>query len=322
MQTSTIVEVGVSETAIYGEFRYPKQMLGTQEYDGHLSIHDDKMAEDLGFAGAPIEGPTHFSQFAPLLHELFGDVWFSQGCISAHYQNMVVEGEEVRAFVEPLTEGSAITRIGAEKRDGTPVLTGTASIGPDAGETELERRMARLTPSEQLVILSELQVGQLGAGNPEQVVMGFDDHMGDLYPFSLNEKLGKITESHAWYTADGGAESPWGRAFIPLEMISVLTQYTSDRSGFRAKGPAVGLFAGQQIRMIDGPLFVGQPYELEREIIALSESRRTESNWVRTRVYEPETRKLVAEVILNSATLKESYANYAQEAQALGKTDA
>ena len=52
---------------IYSEFRKPRQMLGTQEYDGHLSIHDDKMAGDLGFSGAPIEGPTHFSQFVRLL---------------------------------------------------------------------------------------------------------------------------------------------------------------------------------------------------------------------------------------------------------------
>ena len=57
----------------YSEFRYPKQMLATQEYDGHLSIHDDAMAEDLGFAGAPIEGPTHFSQFVHLLQDQFGD---------------------------------------------------------------------------------------------------------------------------------------------------------------------------------------------------------------------------------------------------------
>ena len=56
-----------------GEFRMPRQMLGNQEYDGHLSIHDDQMAEDLGFAGAPIEGPTHFSQFVPMLHSVFGD---------------------------------------------------------------------------------------------------------------------------------------------------------------------------------------------------------------------------------------------------------
>ena len=31
-----------------GPFRAPKQMLATQEYDGHVSIHDDAMAEKLG----------------------------------------------------------------------------------------------------------------------------------------------------------------------------------------------------------------------------------------------------------------------------------
>ena len=55
---------------IYSEFRNPRQMLASQEYDGHLSIHDDQMAGDLGFSGAPIEGPTHFSQFVPLLHTI------------------------------------------------------------------------------------------------------------------------------------------------------------------------------------------------------------------------------------------------------------
>jgi hypothetical protein len=291
-------------------------MLGIQEYDGHLSIHDDKMAEDLGFSGAPIEGPTHFSQFVPLLHELFGDAWFERGCISAHYQNMVVEGEEVRVFVESIDDGATIARIGAEKRDGTPVLTGTGSIGPDFGETEIQRRLGRLRPSDQLVILSDLKVGQKGAANPENVIMAFDQNMGQLYPFSLNEKLAKITENHAYYTS---TDNPWGKPVIPLEMISVLTQYTSDNTGFRSRGPAVGLFAGQEIKLINGPLFVNHKYQLEREIIALSESRRTESNWVKTSIYDEETRDLVAEVILNSATLKDSYANYAADAAVLGK---
>ncbi|MGI9234715.1 MAG: hypothetical protein ACR2RD_13865 [Woeseiaceae bacterium] len=301
---------------IYSEFRHPRQMLDSQEYDGHLSIHDDKMAEDLGFSGAPIEGPTHFSQFVPLLHELFGDAWFERGCISAHYQNMVVEGEEVRVFADPLEDGATITRIGAEKRDGTPVLTGTASVGPDYGETEIARRLARLRPSDQLVILSDLEVGQKGAANPEDVIMDFDQNMGQLYPFSLNEKLAKITEKHPYYTR---TDNRWGKPVIPLEMISVLTQYSGGKTGFKTRGPAVGLFAGQEIRMINGPLFVNQAYQLEREIIALSESRRTESNWVRTSVYDAETRGLVAEAILNSATLKDSYANYAADAAALGK---
>lgn len=304
-------------TKHFGEFRHPRQMLDSQEYDGHLSIHDDKMAEDLGFSGAPIEGPTHFSQFVPLLHETFGDAWFERGCISAHYQNMVVEGEEVRVFVESIDDGATITNIGAEKRDGTPVLTGTASIGPEHGETEIQRRLGRLRPSDQLVILSDLVVGQKGAANPEDAIMDFDQNMGHLYPFSLNEKLAVISEKHPYYTGD---DNPWGKPVIPLEMISVLTQYTSGSTGFHSRGPAVGLFAGQEIKLINGPLFVNHEYQLEREIIALSESRRTESNWVKTSVYDKATRELVAEVILNSATLKASYANYAEDAKALGKT--
>jgi len=303
-------------TKIEGAFRSPRQMLATQAYDGHLSIHDGKTAEDLGFSGAPIEGPTHFSQFVPLLHEQFGDDWFERGCISAHYQNMVVEGEEVRAFVEQRQDNETLVRIGAEKRDGTPVLTGSASIGPDYGDTEISQRIARLRPADQLVILGELSVGKKGAGNPEHVVMDFDQRMGDMYPFTLNQKLAVITEPHDYYQPD---QSRWSKPAIPLEMISVLTQYTSDKSEFRTKGPALGLFAGQEIRLIAGPLYVGHPYKLEREIIALSESRRTESMWIRTKVFDAQTDKLVAETILNSATMKNSYANYEKEAKALGK---
>ena len=303
---------------IYGEFRKPRQMLGTQEYDGHLSIHDDKMAGDLGFSGAPIEGPTHFSQFVPLLHKIYGDEWFVKGCISAHYQNMVIEGESVRAFVEKPLEEKGITRIGAEKEDGTPVLTGTASLGPNYGETEIDKRMSRLRPSEQLVILSELKVGQLGAGNPESVIMGFDQNMGSMYPFSLAEKLQAITEDHEYYHDTSQGSLPWQKPVVPLEMISVLTQYTSRLSGYHSRGPAIGLFAAQEIKLINGPIFVGHPYKLEREIIALSESKRTESNWIKTRVIDEVSDDLVAEVILNSATLKDSYEKYEQDARALG----
>ena len=303
---------------ICGEFRRPRQMLADQSYGGHLSLHDDKMAQDLGFRAGPIEGPTHFSQFGLLLHHIFGNAWFERGCISAHYQNMVIEGEEVRAFVRSPVKNSPIANIWAEKRDGTPVLIGTASIGPQYGVTEISKRIAALRPPERLVILRDLKIGQKGAANPEAVRMGFDQHMGTQYPFSLSDKLKVITEPSPWYTPEGGADSPWGRAIIPLEMISVLLGYTSGKAGFASRGPSVGLFAGQEIKLIKGPLFVDHPYELEREIIALSESRRTESNWVRTRVHDGATHELVAEMILNGATLKNSYAKYDEEAKALG----
>ena len=221
----------MSAELLIGDFRKQRQMLGDQEYDGHLSIHDDKMAEDLGFSGAPIEGPTHFSQFVPLLHEVFGDDWFTKGCISAHYQTMVVEGEEVQTMVEKSPDSAGMVAISAQKRDGTPVLTGTASIGPDYGETELDKRMSKLRPSDQLVILSDLVVGQKGSGNPEKARMDMDQHMGDMYPFSNKQKLEKITENHEYYQG----ETLWGGPVIPLEMIIVLTQYTSGHAGFMSR---------------------------------------------------------------------------------------
>ena len=295
---------------IQGPLRAPRQMLADQEYGGHSSIHDDAMAEKLGFRAGPIEGPTHFSLFPPLLQQIWGQAWFERGCLSAHYLNMVVEGEDVRAFAEIPAPGATSTRVWAEKADGTPVLEASASLGP--GQTLLDARMAALRPPEKLLILEDLKIGMKGAAE-ERVRMEPDQHMGALYPFSLNQKLAVITENSPWYSS---AASPWGRAIIPLEMVSVLAEYSSHQARFPVKGPAVGLFADQEIRMIDGPLFVGEDYILRREIAALAESKRTESYWVRTRIFDASGERQVAEMLLNHATLKASYAGYGEAASA------
>jgi len=296
-----------------GPLRAPKQMLADQAYGGHASLHDDSMAETLGFRAGPIEGPTHFSLFAPLLAHVWGQAWFERGCFSAHYLNMVIEGEETRAFVELPADGALRTRAWAEKADGTPVLEASATLGP--GETLLDARVTALRPPDRLVILADLAVGMTGAED-EPVRMDADQHMGALYPFSLNQKLEAITETSPWY-ADAAA-SPWGRPIIPLEMVSVLAEYSSGRARFPTKGPAVGLFADQEIRMVDGPLFVGEDYLIRREIVALSESRRTESYWIKSRIYDAAGKTLKAEMLLNHATLKDSYARYEEERAAGG----
>ncbi len=294
---------------IRGPLRRPRQMLADQEYSGHSSIHDDAMAEKLGFRAGPIEGPTHFSLFPPLLEKIWGQAWFERGCISGHYQNMVIEGEEVRACAEIPPQGAAETRVWAEKADGTPVLEASAHLGPDFGETLLEKRLQTLRPPGELLILAELAVGMRGAVD-EIVRMAADQHMGALYPFSLEQKLAVITETTPWY--HDAASAPWGRAIIPLEMISVLAEYSSRLAEFPVRGPAIGLFADQEIRLIDGPLFVGETYLIRREIAALSESKRTESYWVRSRIYDATGVTLKAEMLLNHATLKDSYPGYAE----------
>ncbi|MGH6951681.1 MAG: hypothetical protein ACREH4_12460 [Vitreimonas sp.] len=296
--------------AIAGPLRKPRQMLADQTYGGHSSLHDDAMAEKLGFKAGPIEGPTHFSEFAPLLAHLWGNAWFERGCLSAHYQNMAVEGEAVRAFAAIPAEGARSTRVWAEKADGTPVLEASASIGPDHAPTLLEQRLAALRPPEKLVILADLKVGMTGAAD-ERVRMGPDQNMGALYPFSLNQKLAVITENSPWYS--DASVSPWGRPIVPLQMVSVLTNYSASQARFPVKHPAIGLFADQEIRMLDGPLFVGEDYVLRREIVALAESKRTESYWVRTRIFDAGGQRQVAEMLLNHATLKHSYPNYEAE---------
>ena len=299
---------------LHGPLRRPRQMLAAQTYDGHLSIHDDEHAKDLGFIGAPIEGPTHFSQFDPLLFDLWGEAWFRVGCISSHFKNVVVEGEEVQAHVAEPEPGERITRIWANKGTGELVLEGTASLGPDHPESELDKLMASRSTPEQLVILENVNIGD--AADTELLAsVGFDQHLGDKYPFTLNQKLEVITEPCEWYSAD----SPWGGAIVPIEMLSPLVQYLPNSVVKHAKRPVIGLFADLEVRLLDGPILVGEPYRLHKEVVGLGESRRTESMWVKTSVFDKHD-KLVATTLLNSASLKNSYADYEKDASRIGKS--
>ena len=304
-------EIVERDNLLVGPWRSPKQMLQAQVYDSHASIHDDATAQKLGFKGGTIEGPTHFSQFAPLGERIWGQAWFETGCLSAHYRNPAFEGEEVQAHIEKPKPGQTICAIGMTKRDGTEILRGTASIGGDGSETALSRRLGELKPLADPVILADLKVSMK---TPRQAVkMDFDQHMGDLYPFSLADKLKVITEPSAYYSQE---HNPWGRAIVPMEMLSVLFQYRAREDKLPVRGPAVGLFADQEIRLLRGPLFPGETYFAEREVVALSGSRRTESVWMRTTVFAKDDMP-VATMLLNMASIKDSYANYASEHKAL-----
>jgi hypothetical protein len=288
-----------------GPWCAPLQMLAEQSYDDHASIHDDATAQKLGFRGGTIEGPTHFSQFVPLGVSVWGRDFLERGCISAHYRNAVFEGEEVRALMARPPHGEGRAEIWMQKKDGTEVLRGSLSLATDPTPTALDQRLASLAPTGQLVILRDIRVGM--RSKRQSVRMDFEQTMGALYPFSLKQKLQKMTQSSSWYSPEGGASSPWGQPIIPMEMISVLLNYTAKIDPFPVRGPVVGLFADQEIRLIQGPLLVGEDYEIDREVVALSESKRTESMWIRTRVYRPGSNEVIATMLLNGASLKDSF---------------
>jgi hypothetical protein len=277
-------------------------MLAEQDHGGHAGIHDDATAASLGLAGAPIEGPTHFSQFDPLAYLVWDRAWFERGCISSHFRAMVVEGEEVQARLTTVTAEGA--RIEAHKPDGTQVLTGTASVGPSYGQTELDGRLGALGDPGRLFVIDQLEVGMREEGDVASIDP--DERNGDAYPFSLAEKLAHITEPHPWYTA-----SPWDGAVLPMEMVSVLAY--KHIPGWPVRTPYMGLFLDLEIRVLDGPVLVGKEYALSREIVGLGQSRRTESYWTRTTLTDVDSGKATAEVLLHSGVFKESYPGYPAE---------
>jgi len=319
MQTFA-TEIEDSAGTLAGPWRIPRQMLAKQQYDSHVSIHDDAMAQKLGFKGGTIEGPTHFSQFVPLCVAAWGERWFAEGGLSAHYRNACYEGDKVRAFLTKPISGATQTTLWMQREDGTEVLRGTASIGANNPLSALEQRLTELKPLERPVILRDIKVGMRSKRIP--VRMEMNQHLGALYPFSLADKLKVITEPSVWYSEEVANPSQWQRPIIPIEMISVLCGYAKDADPLPIRGPVVGLFADQEIRLLQGPLYVGDPYEIEREVAFLSGSRRTESMWVRTRIYQPSGSTVLAAMLLNSASLKDSYAKYAAEAEQLYGRDA
>ena len=64
---------------------------------------------------------------------------------------------------------------------------------------------------------------------------------------------------------------------------------------------------------VRGPLFVGQVYCLEREIVALGQSRRSEGYWVKTLVRDCDTNVVLAYTLLHQALMKDSFPGYAEE---------
>ncbi|BAN02792.1 hypothetical protein YM304_24780 [Ilumatobacter coccineus YM16-304] len=303
MSFDTEITTG-DDGSLTGPFRAPAQMLADQEYGGHASVHDDAEAAKLGLAGAPIEGPTHFSQFDALAVEQWGQSWFEQGCISSHFFNMVVDGEEVQATLTPTGERTAT--IGAVKRDGTPVLAGTATLGDAPTELD-ERRQRGLQDPGELFIVDQLEIGM--TSDPVTVTMGFDSHNGKLYPFTLRQKLDKITESSSWYeAAASGGDSPWGSPIVPTEMLSVLAHQAG--AHFPVRGPAVGLFIDLEVRFVDGPVFVDQPYEVVHTLVGIGQSRAVESYWTESTVTHADSGVHAATVLLHQGVFKASYADY------------
>jgi hypothetical protein len=232
------------------------------------SIHDDATASKLGFRGGTVAGSVHMDQFPPLLLEAFGPSWFETGTLSLYFKFATTDGEPVQAFVERPAPGGTDAQVRAwmTSPDGTLIAEGTASVGHPAEPTALFSRDMRPTDTSRLRILSALRPG---------------DSLGDLHT-SVNGASqrtiiseGGITEPLDWYTGP----SPWGGPIAsPSRVVSLLYRDLLAKPK-QEMGPHVGLFGAIEIRFFSGPVLVDQPYRVTGEVVALTDSPKTEGLW-------------------------------------------
>lgn len=282
---------------IEGPWRRPHQLLAAQRVGRAGSIHDQATATRLGYTAGAIEGPTHFGQFVPLCAQAWGQDWFQTGSLSARFSRPAYAGEEVRAALQGPVDGAGPQAIRLAKRDGTEVLRGTASIGPGHPPSQLRHSAERAGRRSHAAAAPDWAVGN--RSGRIRACLSFDEPLGDLYPFSLAEKLVVMTEPHPWYMPGQGHQSPWGRPILPLEMISVLVRHNSGNFPFPADYPHVQLFAGLEISLRAGPLFVDQAYDVEHAVLAATQASGKDSVWIETTVFANGSESPLATMLLN-----------------------
>ena len=312
-----------------GEWRRPYNDLQHQEVGGgHKSIHDTATAAKAGFTdGAPIHGTVHFSQFTPLLLKVYGHEWFERGTISVAFKNPVSHLQPVKAFIERRKgeKRPKQVQIWMEHLDGRLVFDGTASLGEDDGNTKVDQQLKRIKPLEGQLVFIPHEIGTRTLG-VEQAKLEFGKVIGDLFPFTPEQKLEVITEWHPWFgiasrhpTKSEQILSPWGddRPIVPPEALNQIMLYTMPNSYWptpsydvmpKGKTP-VGLFGGCGIKLHNGPVFMNESYQIKRELIAKGETPRTEFRWIRTTLTDVSD-NVVAEMILQDMMLKSTIEKY------------
>ena len=264
--------------------------------DAKGSIHDDATANDLGFRAGTVAGDIHLEQFGGILTEAFGRRWFEQGSLSLYFLTPTAHREPVEAFLD-LPSAPVVSDVQVAARiatpEGVPVAEGTASVGRVTEPSALSSRDRRPVDPSTLRMLKGI-----GPGHP------LDRQVRRPWGADQRRRIdnGSMTAPLPWYSGD----SPWGGPVCsPLTMCRVLVAGMTE-SIERQCGEFVGMYGAIEVRHVNGPMFLDTEYEVTGEVLAVSESPKTEVLWYRTEARETGSEKIVAELTMMTRLLKDS----------------
>ena len=271
------------------------------------SIHDDATATALGFRGGTVAGSIHMDQFPPILLQAFGNRWFEAGSLSLYFRHATTDGEPVQAWLERPENGEVDgqVRAWATTTGEALVAEGTAACGNAGPPSALRSRDLRPVDPAELRILKSLRPGQ-ALGNSQAAIDG--DKQRSVI------SRGGMTEPLDWYTA----VSPWGGPVAaPSAVVSLLYSHVLD-SVREAMGPHVGLFGAIEIHFLAGPVLLDQTYRVTGEVVAVSQTPKTEALWFDSRALD-ENNAPVAEMRMMLRQMKQSSPRYQDQPVGTGE---
>jgi hypothetical protein len=231
------------------------------------SIHENASAQQLGFRGGLVAGSIHSELFPPLLLKAFGQRWFERGNLSLYFLEPTLDKEEVRAIVSvpPTGVSDVQVQVWAERPNGNRICEGTAAAGePREPSALLARDLSRFPPGE-LRILADASVGDQ-----------FPTVEVTVSQEEMDRRLELTTDPLPWYRGP----SPWGGAVATTaNLVSAMMQPCNAYLLGHKKAQAVGLFGAIELRNINGPVLVGEPYRAAGHVIGLGQSAKTEYLW-------------------------------------------
>jgi hypothetical protein len=282
----TVMSLANAAADLAGPVRTPRNSAA----QSRGSIHDDATASKLGFKGGTVAGSLHMDQFAPLAVQLYGKDWWNKGNMSFYFRQATVDQEAVRAFARP---GEPHARLWMENEAGALIAEGTASCQGHDAATAVENLMKSQTIAEPsgLKILSGVKAGDEVSGLEVTVTRAAVDH-----------RMETITEHLTEYDGE--------QAILPPSMMVHLFRGSAQEKLYKTDGPAVGLFGAIELQSIAGPTRCETPYLVRANVLALSESPKTENVWYRAWAADPATGEDVCSMLMYLRYMKASSKHY------------
>jgi hypothetical protein len=262
------------------------------------SIHNDEIAQKLGFRGGTVAGSIHFELFPPVLLEAFGPQWFERGTLSINFRNATTDREAVRAHVrKPERSNDVQVDAWIEREDGMIVGEGSASAGDPSEKTALQQIDITRFEAKAPRILAGLAPGQK-----------IEEADIEASAKAQDARLDVITEPLACYS---DASQFGGLVASPTTLVHFLYTHPARHIG-RNAGKAVGLFGAIEVRHVNGPFFLDRQYRIGGEILAVGESPKTEYVWFESYANTPDGER-IAEMRMQLRWMKASSELYAEE---------